>query len=568
MTRCHFPHSERHHAANSHTAPTQHNGHTPQGLSLHSSQQPHPQPPHHRSSSHNHHHSGPHGHQRRDRGNRLDPEDARGYISHPIAQHRSPSMHSHSSPKRSSRYPPTHGEARMVGEPYQHSPHMYQRERRSSEESPDLRKFADPNPEKRRVSAETVPANDQDPQVHKGHHALGVDSAGKTTAEARFVEMSTSSEEQWEDSAVVNPVDITITLEEAEGSKSRSTSSGSTLIETDSPPPRGTKKVGNKQYLSQELFGDEDSKEMMSMSELPPGPAAPISLSNFPHYYESASYFGDHQQESYPQPSKHEQAAVYCQGLSQPTTFPSPPKSRYGKSLTDLTGSNISLTSSQQLLSQSAVDIQHLHDPHRYSDTSRQRSEGRHQHRFRASHGQLQHMSSDSHLNKSHTPGLQMSIISALSDVSEEQEHRRQQAKQKRGLPRVAAQQPSRTPQHRTPQNNSQHLQQRHLTATVVRGNVEENKRSSSPHNKKRLDGLHGDFIIIITMFFFLEKVRTTSLFRINQGTRMVTCNNKKCNRRSSHNSSSSSNTQKRSSSSSQKSSNRGRSQHHCRRSS
>lgn len=475
--------------------PTQHSGHTSQGLPLHSSQQPHPQLPQHRSSSsHHHHHSGPHGHQRRDRSNRLDPEDARGYISQPITQHRSPSHSMHSSQKQSPRYPPTHGEARMVGEPFQHSPrHVYQRRRRSSEESADLRKF---NQEKRRASAETAQPHDQDPRVYRGQHAQNL--IGKSTAEVRFVETSTSSEDleasssqQWEDSttATVNAAYITITSEDEEGSKNRSTSSGSTLIEADSPPPRGPKKVGNKQDLSQELFGDEDSKEMMSMSELPPGPTAPIPLSNFPHYYESSGYFGD-QQESYPQPappsSKHEQTAAH---LSQPNSFLSPPKSRYGKSLTDLTGSNISLTSSQQLLSQSAVDIQHMHDLQRYPDTSRQRSEGRHkhEHRFRAPHSQLQRMASDSHLNKSHIPGLQVSIISALCDVTEEQEQRRQQAKEKRRLPHAASQQTSRTVQHCTPQKNPQ-LQQRHVKATVLRGNVE---ASSSPNNKKRLDSLY-----------------------------------------------------------------------------
>lgn len=461
---------------------------------MHSSQQHHQLPHHHRSNHHHQHsNSGPHGHQRRDRSNRLDPEDTRGYISQPpMAQHRSPNhnpVHSHSSPKRSSRYlPPTHGEARVgpPREPFQSSPHMYQSRRRSSEESPDLRKLADPNPEKRRVSADGI--KKQDPRMcgSNGVQSLPPSKArsvAKTKADCKFVEtinpedLEAGCSQQWEDSAVVNPADIVITLENEDGVKSKSTSSGSTLIESDSSPSEA-RKIGKKQDLSQEPFGDEDHKDMMS---LVPGPV-PIPLSNFPHYYEPPGYFGDDQQEGYPSSSsgKHEQA-IHGQSLSQ-STYPSPPKSRYGKSLTDLTGSNVSLTSSQQLLSQSAADFRHMHDLHRYPDSSRQMSESRrkHEHRFQAPRSQLQRMSSDSHLNKSHIPGLQLSIISALSDVTEEQEQRRQ-AREKRALSRAASQQPPHTVQHRTPQKSSQ-LQQKHLKATMVRGNGEGNKQTTSPH--------------------------------------------------------------------------------------
>lgn len=485
-----FPVTERHHAASSRTLPSQHESHASQGISLHSSQQlPHP---------HHHHHSGPHGHQRRDRGSRLNPDDARSYMSH--SQHRSPS-HSVHSPKRSSRYHASQGETRAnPGEPFQHSPHMYQRRRGSSEDSPDLRKVADPNSEKHRVSAETAlaRAHDRDPQAHRGHH-IRMDSASKSKGKAtcKFVETRTSSEDLEAGSSqdTINPADIKITLENEAGEKIKSSSSGSTLIEDESPPPQGIKRVGSKQYMSQELFGDEDSRDMMSMSELPPGPAAPIPLSNFPHYYESSNgYFGDHQQEGYQPPhhssSTHEQLApAHCHGLSQPSSFPSPPKSRYGKSLTDLTGSNVSLTSSQPYLSQSTADIHHFHDLYRHPDTSRQqRSEGRrkHEQRFRVPHGQLQRMSSDSHLNKPHTPGLQMSIISALSDVTEEQEQRRQQTDRgKRGPAHAASQQTS----HRHAAQKSSQLQQRHLKATVVVGKEESSKKNGSPH-KKRLDHL------------------------------------------------------------------------------
>lgn len=446
---------------------------------MHSSQQlPHHQ---HRSSGHHQQHSGPHSQQRRERGNRLDPEDARGYISQPITQHRSPShnaMHSHSSPKRSSRYPQhTHGEA------FQSSSHLYQKRRRSDEESPDQRRVADPNSEKRRMSAESALAHphDHDPQRHRSNHLQSHQPRSKAHSTASdFVETSSSSEyleasssQQWEDPTVVNPADLTITLADEEGAKSRSTSSGSTVIESESPP-REARKMGNRQDLSQEPFGDEDCKDLI-LSKLAPGPVS-IPLSNFPHYYESPGYFGDQQQlqESYLQhsssSSKLEQAAGH--GLSS-----SPPKSRYGKSLTDLTGSNISLTSSsQQFLSQSAVDIQHMHDLHHYSDSPRQRGESRRKHQQRF-YSQLQCMSSDSHLNKSHIPGLQMSITSALSNVTEEEDQRRQH---KKGLSRASSQQAHRAVQQRTPARNSQ-LQQRHLKATMVVRGIQ----STSPHKNR-----------------------------------------------------------------------------------
>lgn len=482
--------AERQHASSSRAVSSQLDSRTP--LSMHSSQQlPHHQ--HRSSSGHHHQHSGPHSQQRRERGNRLDPEDARGYISQPpLAQHRSPSHNAmHSSPKRSTRYPP-----HTQGEPFQPSSHLYQKRRRSNEESPDQRTFADPNSEKRRVSAESAVAHDprryrsNHPQSFK-HEQSKARPAANAIATSSFVETSTSGEyleasssQQWEDS--VN-ADIIITPEGEEGTKSWSASSGSTVIESDSPP-RETKKMGNKQDLSQEPFGDDDCKDLMSLSELAPGPI-PIPLSNFPHYYESPSYFGDQQQEMYHQQELSLQASFSSSKLEQglsPPSHSSPPKSRYGKSLTDLTGSNISLTSSQQFLSQSAIDIQHMHDLQRYSDSSRQGRESRRKHgqRYQAPrHGQLQRMSSDSHLNKSHIPGLQVAITSALSNVSEEQEHRRQQ---KKALSRTASQQAHRVIQQHTPPTRNSQLQQRHLKATmVVRGREEGNKQSTSPHKNR-----------------------------------------------------------------------------------
>ena len=300
--------------------------------------------------------------------------------------------------------------------------------------------------------------------------------------------------QQWDDAAVVNPADITITLEEEEvEEKSKSTSSGSTLIDSSCSPQEGKKLVPpvalqQKQDLSQELF-DEDSRDIMTLTERP---AAPIPLSNFPHYY-----FEEHQEYPHvPSISKQEQAA-FCQGLSQPT-HTSPPKSRHGKSLTDLTGSNISLTSSQQYLSQSIADFQHMLDSHRYSESPRQirdkrhiqqqqqQQQQQHEYRFRPLHTQqMQLMASDSHLNKSsksHVPGLKSSMLAALSGVTEEEEQQRRRRHRSGQLSQARSQQ---TPQ-RTPQKNAQ-LQQRHLKATMVQPSEEKMKKAmgSSSRNKR-----------------------------------------------------------------------------------
>lgn len=520
--------ADRHQSTSSHTIPSQHDSHAP--LSLHSSQHM----PHRRSHSH----SAPHGHQRRDRNNRLDADDshARSFISHPpISQHRSPSLHTHSSPKRPAHYPPTlapppaaagpHGEARVVpsGEAYFSSSHthLYPGRRRSSEESPEMWKHII---EQRRKSADPVIVQpcEYDPRVarsqrtHGRRHQQPRTQPSLVKVTPKFLESSSSEDleagfsQHW-DEPVVNPADITITLENDESERNKSTSSSSTLIDSGSPP-REMKKLSvpenKRQDLSQEPFGDDDHKDMMSLSGLAAGPATiPRDLSNFPLYHESSNYFGEHQ-EDYPPPlppppsgtghqpktmSKHEQVQHY-HGLSQPTNL-SPPKSRYGKSLTDLTSSNISLMSSQQFLSQSVADFQHMHDYHRYADSPRHVSDSRHgmhEHRYtRTPHSQLHRMSSDSHLNKS-IPGLQKSIISALSEVKEEVEQRKQQlskGKKTSSSSLICASQQKAHHSQMQPAHHmlhkSSHLQQRHVQATMVRGGHQEVGRQRVTSHKK-----------------------------------------------------------------------------------
>lgn len=465
----------------------------------------------HRQSHHQHSHSTPHGNQRKEKNSRLKPEDthARAFISHPpISQHRSPThnpMRTHPSPKQPVHYPmgqapPPHGESRMVssGEVYHSHTHLYPNRRRSNEESDAWN-----HTEQRRKSADSSKEHDlRVPKVHRAHgrkheQARSLSQHVPTSKQGgpKFMESSSSEDleaglsRQW-DEGVVNPADITITLEEGEKVKS-TTSSSSTLIDSGSPPREVKSPSAQQKDLSQEPFGDDDDRDMMSLSAAGPAPA-PLTL-----YYEPSSYFGEYQ-EHYPAPPsqssvKHEYVQL---GLSPPS-YPSPPKSRHGKSLTDLTSSNVSLTCSQQLLSQSAIDIQHMH---RYPDSSRQMTDtrrGTHDTRYRGSRGQLQRMSSDSHLNKSYTPGLQKSIIYALSEVKEEvvQRKQRKTAHPSSHPHSSNSSQPQPQPKaHRTQQaqrsphsQRSPHKQLIQLQATRVRGDTVTQEKRQKPvsHNKR-----------------------------------------------------------------------------------
>lgn len=473
--------SEQRASASSHTAPSQPSSHA--SLLMHSSQQ---HMAHHPSHHHHHHHPpGSHSssHQRMERSSRLDADEVHARAFNSAISHRSPShnpIHSHSSPKRSQYTLTPHGIPQ--GDPFHSTSHLYPGRRKSNEESTDSRKTA-----KHRKSAD--PAPDQDLIVSKsqGHKQPHTQVRAKAATAPKFTssgELEAEFSQQWEEPGI-NQTEITVTLE-GEEERSKSNSSSCTLIDSESPP-REVKKVPatvtqhkKPQDLSQEPFGDDDHKEMLSISGLTIGPS-PVPLSNFPFYYESSSYFGE-DQEHYPPPQsyvpKHEQ--VHVDVLSQPT-YPSPPKSRHGKSLTDLTGSNVSLTS-QTFLSQSVADFQHMYEKHHYSESPRQFTKRRmpEQHKFRTSHNQLHRMSSDSHLNKSHPPGLQKSILSALSDVKEEVENKKQLAK-----PSYHPHQSSHHSQPHHVQHNNPHLQQRHLKATLVGASEQSTKQRGSQHNKR-----------------------------------------------------------------------------------
>ncbi len=231
-----------------------------------------------------------------------------------------------------------------------------------------------------------------------------------------------SGSQMWEE-GILNVEDITITVDDKDSDKNKSTSSSSTLIEDDSLTPLETKKKPSVQecatdrqqqqemlqILSQEQFGADDQTDMiMSLNTQDQNTALPLS-----NYYES--YYNE-EQDTFPPPAhtfrtEHSQTNNY-QVLSQPNSA-TPPKSRHGKSLTDLTGSNGNLSCSQPYLSQSIADFQHMQQ--RHMESSRHYGGGqRHMQSYRPH--PPSRMSSDPHLNKSLPPGLQSSVLHALRE--------------------------------------------------------------------------------------------------------------------------------------------------------
>jgi hypothetical protein len=293
---------------------------------------------------------------------------------------------------------------------------------------------------------------------------------------------------------VVNSSGITFTLEETDDIKSASSSS--TLVENSSgsPLPRhqlqpdiSAHKSPREQQLSQETFTEDDRQNLMViLSPLREG----VPLSSQPHYYD---------------PSFNQPPPSFFGGLSQP----SPPKSRHGKSLTDISsaaggvapmamGGNSNLLALQrQFLSQS-VELPHLTQHgtgQRYATDSlprharlvtqsQQQGQGHGmKHTQSVPFSQMYRMASDSHLNYDGPPGQKMSVAGALARVKEEIEQQKKQPQQ---------QQPQQAPQarQRGGQNHmrkrSHHLQKKHVQATVVSPQTNRTKTSSSSLEKSR----------------------------------------------------------------------------------
>ena len=219
-----------------------------------------------------------------------------------------------------------------------------------------------------------------------------------------------------------------------------------------------------------------------------------VPLSSQPHYYDP----------SFNQPPP------YFGGLSQP----SPPKSRHGKSLTDISsatavapmaamGGNSNLLALQrQYLSQS-VELPHLtqHSTgQRYATDSLPRHARlvtqQQQQQQQQGHGlkhtqsvplnQMYRMASDSHLNYDGPPGQKMSVAGALARVKEEieQQKKQPQLSQQQQPPSQARQRGGQN--YMRKQTRSHHLQKKHVQATVVSPQANRPKTSSTGQEKSR----------------------------------------------------------------------------------
>ena len=337
--------------------------------------------------------------------------------------------------------------------------------------------------EKRRKSADTAYERQEDGQRHS------LKQHSKVRQEQSAVEDKFGGSQRWGGGGILNPEDIVIAFNDNE--KNKSSSSSSTLVEEENASPPEVKKKPAPamsqaaidkqqqqemlQVLSQEPFCPDDQKEMITITGLAQDHSAALPLSN---YYEP--YYSEQDNFPLPQVFKTDQGQAAFQGLSQPNSN-TPPKICHGKSLTDLTSSNSNLTCSQPFLSQSMADFQHMQQ--RGVESSRHFT-GSQQ---RLTPGYRNHPMAG---NQSIQPGLQRSIIHALSDVREEGGASKNNYS--RGRKGVASahrgngqSQPPRTHHH----NGGSSLHNRHVntTATVMVHKTNSHKKTgqASPSNKK-----------------------------------------------------------------------------------
>jgi len=211
---------------------------------------------------------------------------------------------------------------------------------------------------------------------------------------------------------------------------------------------------------------------MITLTGLAQDHSAALPLSN---YYEP--YYSEQDNFPIPQVFKTDQGQALFQGLSQPNSN-TPPKICHGKSLTDLSNSNGNLTCSQPFLSQSIADFQHMQQ--------RGAESGRH---F-ASTQQQRHASGYRNYpmtgNKSIPPGLQRSIIHALSEVREEggaskNAHSRGRKGVASGHHSSGQSQPPQAHRH----NGGGSLHNRHVNTTVPSKSSLKKTGKNSPSNKK-----------------------------------------------------------------------------------
>ena len=211
----------------------------------------------------------------------------------------------------------------------------------------------------------------------------------------------------------VDHTDIMLSLEDEDKYILKSGSSISTVIPRAPSPHR----MSGPPRMSQEQFDFDDPSDMMSLSTL----AEEGSLTT--QYFHPSSVGTGFDQDGGLPPSFPKHESHYL-GLSQPSV----PSSRYGKSLTDLSSltTNSSNLSRTQPLSQSVVEMPQSGRRDVYSGRYPEVMSGR---AVRASqsysHGHLNRMSSDSHLNAEGPPGLKMSMVAAMTNMQEELERQK-----------------------------------------------------------------------------------------------------------------------------------------------
>lgn len=226
-----------------------------------------------------------------------------------------------------------------------------------------------------------------------------------------FEDSGSESEDGGSQNQEVSPCDIHITVED-----DSSTASSSTLVSVGGPQRAG---MYPGAMGSQELF--DDDAEFMSLSTLAEG----IPMSSQPHYYD---HFG-FEQETGSTLTRHDSN----QGLSQPSL---PLRSKHGRhrmSLSDLSslGNSSSNLTHSQYLSQSVAEVPRY--AHRGEVPGHRLPDNRPRHVQSFSHGYLNRMQSDPHLNAADgPPGQQRSIIGAMKRMREEEKQKRRNQQQRR----------------------------------------------------------------------------------------------------------------------------------------
>ena len=419
----------------------------------------------HGHSQHQHSHSAPH--EPRHSHERQPSDEIRRYYQQSASQQPMRSHSHHTSPKRAYLQPSGHSDSRLLpdhhypgpaaagvvvvgrrGSREEHEGQRYMDQRRRSADPAMIVNYDHQPPYRGPTSQPTSYMSQSELPSNKDKHA----------SRPQFDDTG-SDEGSSQSCDVLTPAGITFTLEEA-GEDIKSASSTSTLVENSSngSQPRQSAEAETSKPLSQEMFGEDDRHETgMMLSTVCEG----VPLSSQPLHFDPLFTQAPHH---------------YGYGLSQP----SPPKSRHGKSLTDIhsaaspapinvasSSNHSNLLALRQCLSQS-VELPHYTQPgqQRYTTDSLPRHArllappGTVKHTQSVSHSQIHRMASDSHLNVEGPPGQQRSMLTALSRTRGEIEHKKQQQQQQ-------SRQRS-GPSHTRKQFKSHYLQKKHVQATVV----------------------------------------------------------------------------------------------------